>query len=299
MAQSEKNLEPIPTPFPLLVQRFRYQVLPALTMVAALALAVWLYVRNGGVYSNIGEVNIVRSTVSSKIDGLLARGDDAPTRSFQIHDVVREGELLARIDPGPIRAEINRYEKELEQLEDQLNAVTGGPATRPAGAQPPSTSDITALRIAIAAAEGKLRSLQEQLQHLDITAPIGGTITAIRALPGQAVRAGDPILTIASDKGQFIVSYVRTNQAIRPEPNMQVAVRVRSSQTMHSARVISVGPQVELVPEQQCRDPRIPEWGLPVHVSLPPGVSLRPGEIVDLVFYPRPAPTPPHVARRN
>jgi multidrug resistance efflux pump len=286
MAQPENNHDPISTPFPLLVRRFRYQVLPALTMVAALVAAGWLYILRGGAFSNIGEVNIIRSTVTTKVDGMLAQGDDAPGRTFQVHDTVRKGELVARLDPRPLRAEQNRYAEELRRLEEQLGAVTGGAATRPAGGTPGGVSDITALRIAIAAAEGKLRELEEQLQHLDITAPIDGTITSIRAFPGQAVRVGDPIMTIASDQGQFIVSYIRTNQAVRPEPNMLVDVRVRSTQTIHSARVISIGPQVEMVPEQQCRDPRVPEWGLPVHVTLPHGVALRPGEIVDLIFHP-------------
>ena len=304
MAQPDKNLEPIPTPFPLLVQRFRYQVLPALTVVAALAAAGWLYVRNGGVYSNVGEVNIVRSSVNAKIDGVLAP-PEAGDRAFKLHEFVNENDTVARLDPGPIQAEISRYEKELKELDAQYTAVTGG-ATRQASTQPAakpapsgSSSEITALKIAIAAVEGKLQALDEQKQHLKIRAPISGTITAIRAMPGQAVRAGDPILVIASDQGQFIVSYVRSNQAVRPETNMSVAVRVRSTQTVHPARVVSVGPQVELVPEQQCRDPKVPEWGVPVHVSLPGGITLRPGEIVDLVFYPKTAGTPGNVARRE
>src|SRR5687767_8114574 len=171
MAQPLTSTDPIPTPFPLLVRRFRYQVLPALTVVAALVAAGWLYVRNGGVYSNVGEVNIVRSNVTARIDGVLASPEPGDP-VVKLHDVVKEGDAVARLDPGPIQAEIERYEKELEQLEAQLTAVTGigrQAATRPAGQPTPgpgSGSEVTALKIAIAAAEGKLRSLDEQKQHL-------------------------------------------------------------------------------------------------------------------------------------
>ena len=167
MAQTDLNPEPIPTPFPLLVRRFRYQVMPVLTVLTALVVAGFLYVRNGGVYANVGEVNIVRSTVNAKIDGVLAAGDKS-RRALRLHDTVNEGETVAWLDAGPIEAEIQRYSSELEQLEKQLAAVTGGvdPATRPAA--PGSSSEVTALKIAIAAAEGKLKSLMEQKEHLAI-----------------------------------------------------------------------------------------------------------------------------------
>jgi len=45
-----------------------------------------------------------------------------------------------------------------------------------------------------------------------------------------------------------------------------------------------IGPQGELIPPDQLRNPTVPEWGLPVSIALPADVELRPGEVVDLVF---------------
>ena len=45
-----------------------------------------------------------------------------------------------------------------------------------------------------------------------------------------------------------------------------------------------VGAQVEPVPPHQLHDPRVLEWGLPVRIAIPPGLSLRPGELVVVTF---------------
>jgi hypothetical protein len=50
---------------------------------------------------------------------------------------------------------------------------------------------------------------------------------------------------------------------------------------------------VEKIPPEHLRDPRLLEWGIPVHVAIPidplrPGqpIKVRPGELVDLFFRP-------------
>ena len=48
--------------------------------------------------------------------------------------------------------------------------------------------------------------------------------------------------------------------------------------------VDTVGATVEPVPARQLRDQRLPEWGLPVRLSVPPDAGLRPGEMVNMAF---------------
>jgi len=138
---------------------------------------------------------------------------------------------------------------------------------------------------AISTQEARIREVQLQVDALELTAPLTGTIAAVYRWPGQNVRAGEPIMTIAATGSRYIVSYVRQELRFRPEPGMNVDLRLRlaGAQT-HAAKVERVGPQIEMVPEHQRRDPRLVEWGLPVTISVPPGLAIRPGELVDVYY---------------
>jgi len=141
------------------------------------------------------------------------------------------------------------------------------------------------IREAVLAHEQLLQDVKRQIQLLDIRAPFTGTITAIHAWAGQNVRAGTPILTIAATQGQYIVSFVRQEQRVVPAVGMTVDVRVRSMPRRSSRSTIEeVGPQIEPIPAHHLRDPRVPEWGLPVRIAIPGDMALRPGELVDVVI---------------
>jgi multidrug resistance efflux pump len=128
-------------------------------------------------------------------------------------------------------------------------------------------------------------------EALEVRAPVSGTISYIWARPGQTVAAGALIATIASPSSDYIVSYIRQENALQPEPGMLVDVRPRRKPLQNfPASVARVGPQVELIPEHQrtMRDVNLLEYGLPVWINVPAEGKLRPGELVDLRFYARP-----------
>ena len=141
------------------------------------------------------------------------------------------------------------------------------------------------VRASLTTHEARIKELRLQLNSLVIRAPINGIITTIHTWPGQVVRAGDPIVTLAADKGRYIVTYVREDQPIRPQVNMTVAVRPRRNQrAQYEATIKNIGPQVEEVPTHQLADPTVPQWGLPVMITLPPELDVRPGELIDITF---------------
>jgi multidrug resistance efflux pump len=159
------------------------------------------------------------------------------------------------------------------------------------------------LRSTIEYQEARIRELEVILQALAVRSPIDGFIVPttlannaptqpIIAMPGQQVRAGTVLFTIAAEEPEYIVSYVRPTQRLRPEVGMTVAVRSRNGNQVAHATIDRVGPQVELVPSHQVRDQRIMEWGLPVRIQVPRSLQLRPGELVDLKFLP-PTQLPP------
>jgi multidrug resistance efflux pump len=143
------------------------------------------------------------------------------------------------------------------------------------------------LRNAIDAQQARIKELQLQIANLEIRAPITGTICAIYRWPGQAVRSGDPVMTIAADNSRYIVSYIRQEQIIRPKPGTPVLVKARGPKTETLASAVErVGSQMELIPLHQRRNAQLPEWGIPVRIAMPDKLAIRPGELVDISFQP-------------
>ncbi len=150
----------------------------------------------------------------------------------------------------------------------------------------PATKRLLApLEAAIATQEALISEAQLEINALEVRAPMSGTICSINCWPGQRVRAGDPIVTLAADHGRYIVSYVRQEQRLELRPGMRVAVRLRLPGARPAETIVDrVGRQVELVPAHQRRDPAVPEWGQPVRIVPPREFPLRPGELVDVTF---------------
>ena len=94
-------------------------------------------------------------------------------------------------------------------------------------------------------------------------------------------------MTVANPRGQGIVSYLRQDHRLRPLPGMTAEVRPRlPAGRAVATRVERVGPQFEPIPLHLCRDPKTPEWGLPVFITIPDGLPVRPGELLDVRLQP-------------
>ena len=153
----------------------------------------------------------------------------------------------------------------------------------------------TELAPIIAAADvqqAKIKELEIEISRLTIRAPIGGRICAIHHWPNENVRAGEAIVSIAAAQGRYIVSYLRQEQHVEPAMGMEVDVgkRLAISPRMPS-KVERAGPQVEQVPEHLARDPKMPEWGLPVRITIPKDFTGHPGELFEITFKTHPKPS--------
>ena len=280
---------PIPTPWRVRWMRIRYQFIPVLTLALAVCLTGWLWRRHAGSGNAFGAVEAQRIPVTIGVDGVLA---PLPGRVVKQYDRVEEGDTIAALDPTPIQARQAARRVEVERLRDEIEALEGiAPGATPPGKQPttaPSPERLQALRTALATREEELAQLDLMLESLEVAAPVSGTISRIYLRPGQFVRAGDPIMEIFADGASYVVSFLREEQQyINPQPNMPVEVRPRNDpRRVVQGTVDTVGAQVEAVPAHQLRDQKVPEWGLPVRMTIPADANLRPGELVNLTFKP-------------
>lgn len=146
---------------------------------------------------------------------------------------------------------------------------------------------LSPLREQISLQEARIEQLNLQIASMVINAPISGEIANIFHWPGEAVQAGQPIVTIAATDALYLVSYIRREQRLHPEEGMKVRLRHRQpGSPAFESQIETVGPQVELVPQSQLSDPALPEWGLPVRIPVPQEMNVRPGEVLDVVFPP-------------
>lgn len=145
------------------------------------------------------------------------------------------------------------------------------------------------LRAAIAAQESKLRLTEAELSPIILRAPVDGMVDIIFHRVGEAVNAGEPIVSIAPIHPVRIVGYLRPPILEEPRPGMRVEVRTRGPhRQVGSAEVMEVGTQFEAIAPALQAPVHVAnvELGLPLNISLPANLNIRPGELVDLVLLP-------------
>ncbi len=131
--------------------------------------------------------------------------------------------------------------------------------------------------------EACIAELQAGITQLELRAPYAGTIVSITAEPGQAIRAGDPVVTIAANKGRYVVAFVRPHERLHPQVRDLVELRPQGlTASRWNSEVEDVGPQIEPIPAHLLRDPRVVEWGLPIRIAMRDQISARPGELLNV-----------------
>ncbi len=145
------------------------------------------------------------------------------------------------------------------------------------------------LRAAIAAQEAKLKLTEAELSPIILRAPFEGTVNVIYKRSGEAITAGEPIITIASLNAVRIISYLRAPVLSEPALRTRVEVRTRGlRRQVGQGEIVEIGSQFEPIAPalQPALKPVAIELGLPIGVSLPSNLKVRPGELVDLSVLP-------------
>ena len=182
------------------------------------------------------------------------------------------------------REEVTEKAKVVSEMESRLKALNvseGSPASR----------TNTSLAQAIAAQEAQLLLTEGPVT---LKAPIDGVISSLNHRSGERVMAGLPIVTVTSAHASRIVAFARQPLEVIPKEGDRVRVRTRGNPRKTAiASVLHVGSAVELmvVPAGNNNKGDLNtllgnplERGLAFSVSMPEGMTIYPGEAVDLVL---------------
>jgi multidrug resistance efflux pump len=178
-----------------------------------------------------------------------------------------------------LETSIKERAKALERLDEDLKNFV-----LPEGLQGGSLNPIQA---SIAVQEMKLKEIEAADSPRFLYSPIDGTVSFVHRRSGESVLAGEAVITISSVQSDQIVGYVRQPLVYSPKIGMAVHVRARTAhRETGEATITQIGPQMEAYSSAMLPfvSTRPIEWGLPVLVSLPAGLKLTPGELVDIIF---------------
>lgn len=130
----------------------------------------------------------------------------------------------------------------------------------------------------------RLELLEAEARPLMLRAPITGVITQIYQQEGGYVAADTPLAIIRASEAPHILGYLRQPTDSIPVVGTEVEVITRGDRKLRAAaRILEVGPQFEPLGPAFIRPfATQEERALPLLISIPEGLDLRPGEIVDL-----------------
>lgn len=196
--------------------------------------------------------------------------------------IASDNELdIARRNRDTFKAEIDERERAIADLAPALASLGE------VGNVPGFEKTLDPIRAAIKVQEEKLKLTEAQLSPIPIVAPIEGSVDFVLKHSGENVAAGEQILSIVPEHPRQIVAYLHQPPTIDPVKGMTVEIMTRSAtRTRATSRISSVGAQWEPVSRSLLRPGTTFEVGLPILVSIPPDLKIRPGELVDLTIRP-------------
>jgi multidrug resistance efflux pump len=219
---------------------------------------------------------------STRVNLQYASAELRRTEDLFKEKIVSQSELdLARTTQEGLQREVEELTRLVVEGEQNLKDLS-----------PSNTAEIgkvsdEPMRAAIEVQEAKLRLTEAELSPITLRAPMDGMIATIYHHSGEAVTAGQPIVSIATSRPARIVGYLRPPLLAGPKVGTRVTVRTRGlRQQVGFAQIVAVSMQLETIPPVLSGLARFNgiEQGLPIDISLPANLGLHPGELVDITL---------------
>ncbi len=220
----------------------------------------------------------------AKADLLVAEADFRRTEQLFKDKIVSERSYdLAKAKQDSLRSKVDELAISVEEQGRKIALL-----------QPTNTAEISRvtdqpLQTAIAVEESKLRLTEAELSPITLRSAVDGMVDVIYHRVGEAVTVGEPVVGIAPSNAVRIIGYLRPPILEEPKLGARVEVRTRGPhRQVGAANIIEVGAQFETLPTALQMPVRLAntELGLPLSISIPSSLKIRPGELVDLTLFP-------------
>ena len=219
---------------------------------------------------------------AAKADLLVAQADYRRTQDLFKDKIVSERAFdLAKAKADSLQ---NKVEELATSVEDQGKRVE---LLQPTNALTIARVSDDPLRALIAVEESKLKLTEAELNPITLRASVDGMIDVIYHRVGEAITAGEPIIGISPASAARIIGYLRPPLLEEPKVGGRVEVRTRGPHRQTAqGKITDIGTQFETLPAALQMPVKLAtaELGLPLSISVPSELHIRPGELVDLTL---------------
>ena len=141
-------------------------------------------------------------------------------------------------------------------------------------------------RVVANALRGERLQMERGSEPVTLRAPIDGRVSMLHRRVGERVLRGEPVLSISAEQASRIVGYVSQPITTLPTTNDSVVITTRHQpRRKGEGQILEVGSAIEPVrPGLLSQDRTRVDTGLIILVSVPRGLEVIPGELVDLVI---------------
>jgi RND family efflux transporter MFP subunit len=176
-------------------------------------------------------------------------------RPVHVGDVVKEGQVVAKLDPQIQQNGLNQAQAELASVEALLTdaRLAFGRQSQlikngwtPQAKFDEAQQKLQSVQAQVDAAQAQLRTAQEQLSYTVLTADGPGVVTAVGAEPGEVVQAGKMIVEVAR-RGPRDAVFDVPEQLIRNgprDPLVEIAL-TNDPSVRATGRIREVSPQAD------------------------------------------------------
>ncbi len=272
----------------------RIEVAPSKRLKSALAVleAESQLMREGGMDPVMEQQRIALSWEGLRSDLIEARADLAKLRiqerqaeaDFRRFRQLSEQDQVALSEFELAKATYEAFAAEAVEREHLVKHLEATLEKAPKFGENGEMDASRALEATLVMQEMRIQELIAELEPIELYAPTSGTVTQLLRHVGQYVISGTPLVNIRARKPEYIIGYLKIPATVEPHEGMAVKVGLRGSRRgAGDARVLRVGTQYEAL-GLAFQHPMFirEERALPIMISVPSDMMLRPGEIVDL-----------------
>jgi len=198
-----------------------------------------------------GNVDIRDVNLSFRVAGRIEQ------MLFEEGDIIKKGDLVARLNPDPFQDEVNAAKAEVEAFEAvNFNAQKSykrakelfEKGTGSETAYDDASANLLESKARVNVARAKLELVETQLDDTELVAPSGGTIINRVHEVGAIVSFGQTVYTLALDNPIWVRTYVTEEQLGTIYPGMKVKVST-DSQNFYEGQIGFISPQAEFTPK--------------------------------------------------
>ena len=263
----------------------------------------------------------IQANVGAKIPGRIERV------FVNEHDFVRKGQIIAELEDTDIRRELQRAQARLEAARATVQArratvqarranewqtgrawdrekhlvATGAVSQEEAdqyeqqyrtaaSAVGAAEAEVGAAQAEVGAAEADVRLQEFSLSETKIFTYLSGVVTKRPKRPGEAVVAGEPVVTIADPRVTTVDAYVdqRLSGKIRAGQRATVLLRGREDEPIRG-RVYRVSPQADPATEEMTVEVAFPLSPKDLIIGQWADVYIQVAEVKDVLVVPKAA----------